>query len=130
MSEDQTHSELSVDGRVFKSVSNDADGDVGGETYFWFEQTDDLIHARYHGGSVRLGHLVGLHLGDTLDFRYTHVTVSGDTATGHSVDRIERLDDGRLRLHEQWEWDSKPGSGSSVLEEVPEQQIPPTEEPL
>ncbi|ELZ88503.1 hypothetical protein C453_01525 [Haloferax elongans ATCC BAA-1513] len=130
MNEDETHSGLSVDGRVFKSVSNDADGDVGGETYFWFEQTDDLIHARYHGGSVRLGHLVGHHLGDTLDFRYTHVTVDGDTATGHSVDRIERLDDGRLRLHEEWEWDSKPGSGSSVLEEVPEQQIPPIEGPL
>lgn len=130
MNEDETYSELSVDGRVFKSVSNDADGDVGEETYFWFEQTDELIHAQYHGGSVRLGHLVGHHLGETLDFRYTHVTTDGDTATGHSVDRIEHLDDGRLRLHEEWEWDSKPGSGSSVLEEVSEQQIPPVEEPL
>jgi hypothetical protein len=29
------------------------------------------------------------------------------------------LDDGRLRMHEQWTWDSKPGSGTSVVEEVP-----------
>ncbi|MFC7203098.1 hypothetical protein ACFQJC_06205 [Haloferax namakaokahaiae] len=108
----------SLDGRVFESISNDSDGDVGGETYFEFDQTGDLVHARYQGGTVRLGHLVGLHLGDSLDFRYTHVTVDGDTATGHSIDRIERLDDGRLRLHEDWAWDSKDGSGTSVLEEV------------
>jgi len=130
MNDDEAFSGVSVDGRVFKPVSNDPDGDVGGETYFWFEQTDDLIHARYHGGSVRLGHLVGHHLGDTLDFRYTHATTGGETATGRSVDRIERLDDGRLRLHEEWEWDSKASSGSSVLEELSEQRIPDIEEPL
>ncbi|MFH5800578.1 hypothetical protein [Haladaptatus sp. CMAA 1911] len=118
----ETIDECSVDGRMFKSTANDADGDVGGDTYFRFEQTDDLIHARYEGGAVRLGYLVGLHLGDTLDFRYTHVTVDGETATGRSVDRIEQLDDDRLRLHEEWEWDSKPGSGSSVLEELTERE--------
>ena len=110
----------SVDGRVFKSTANTSDGDVGGETYFWFEQSDDLVHARYEGGEVRLGYLVGRHLGDSLEFRYTHLTVEGTTATGRSTDRIERLDDGRLRLHERWEWDSKPGSGTSVLEELTE----------
>jgi hypothetical protein len=26
--------------------------------------------------------------------------------------------DGRLRLHETWAWDSQPGSGTSVVEEV------------
>jgi hypothetical protein len=47
------------------------------------------------------------------------VTTDGETATGQSHDRIERLDDGRLRLHEEWAWDSKDGSGTSVLEERP-----------
>ncbi|MDY6819835.1 MAG: hypothetical protein SVG88_14335 [Halobacteriales archaeon] len=108
----------SVDGRLFRSVANDGDGDVGGETYFWFEQRDDLIHARYEGGVVRLGYLVGLHTGETLQFRYTHVTTDGETATGQSTDRIEVLSDGRLRLHEEWSWDSKSGSGTSVLEEL------------
>lgn len=108
----------SVDGRVFKSTANTAGGEVDGETYFWFDQSDDLVHARYEGGAIRLGHLVGRHLGETLEFRYTHLTVDGTTATGRSVDRIETLEDGRLRLHEEWEWDSKPGSGTSVLEEL------------
>ncbi|RDZ39882.1 hypothetical protein C5B91_17540 [Haloferax sp. Atlit-10N] len=112
----------SLDRRVFKSVANAEGGDVGGDTYFWFDQSDDLIHATYRGGTVRLGHLVGLRLDDTLDFRYSHVTEDGTTATGHSTDRIERLGDGRLRLHEDWSWDSKPGSGTSVLEELTDEE--------
>jgi hypothetical protein len=130
MSGDERLPKPSFDGRVFGSVANDADGDVGNETYFWFDQRDDRIHARYSGGSIRLGHLVGHHLGKTLDFRYTHVTVDGEIATGHSTDRIERLDDGRLRLHEEWEWDSKPGSGSSVLEELDRRDAPHIEDPF
>lgn len=114
--------DTSVDGRVFKSTANTAGGDVGGETYFSFDQCEDVIHARYEGGEIRLGHLVGRHLGDSLDFRYTHLTVDGETATGRSVDRIERLDDGRLRLHEEWEWDSKEGSGTSILEELSDEE--------
>jgi hypothetical protein len=108
----------SVDGRVFRSTANTTGGEVDEETYFRFDQSDDQVHARYKGGAIRLGHLVGRHLGETLEFRYAHLTVEGATATGHSVDRIETLEDGRLRLHEEWEWDSKPGSGSSVLEEL------------
>jgi hypothetical protein len=107
-----------VDGRVFRSVANSDDGDVDGETYFWFDQSADLVHAPDAGGTVREGHLVGRHRGDRLEFRYTHLTVDGATATGRSTDRIETLADGRVRLHEEWEWDSKPGSGTSVLEEL------------
>jgi hypothetical protein len=28
------------------------------------------------------------------------------------------LADGRLRLDEVWEWESKPGSGTSAIEEI------------
>jgi hypothetical protein len=113
-----SNADTSVDGRVFRSTTTSERGDVGGETYFHFDQSDDVVHARYEGGDVRLGHLVGRHFGDSLDFRYVHLTVTGKTATGRSVDRIERLDDGRLRLHEEWERDSKSRSGTSVLEEL------------
>ncbi|MFB6300832.1 MAG: hypothetical protein ABEH65_11270 [Halobacteriales archaeon] len=112
----------SVDDRIFKSVSNDSDGDVGCDTYFWFDQTDDLIHARYEGGVIRLGHLVGLHTGEKIRFRYTHVTTNDETATGQSTDTIAVLPDDRLRLHEEWSWDPKAGSGTSVIEELTEDE--------
>lgn len=108
----------SLDGRVLRGVSNDPEGQVGGETLFHFHQEEDLIWARYEGGAIRRGYLVGLAEADTLDFRYAHVTVDGDTATGRSVDRVEMLGDGRVRLHERWAWDSQDGEGTSVLEEI------------
>ena len=61
-----------------------------------------MIHARYAGGAVRLGFLVGTRAGDTLRFRYAQLLEDGATATGHCESRIEELPDGRLRLHETW----------------------------
>jgi hypothetical protein len=52
------------------------------------------------------------------------VTVDGGTATGHTESRIEGLADGRLRLREDWTWDSRDGSGKSVVEEVREGRGP------
>jgi hypothetical protein len=109
----------SLDGRTLRDVTDVHLGDVGGDTTFHdHEDGDSVVWARYSGGSVRLGYLVGTRAADRLDFRYAHVTTGGETATGHCVSRIETLPDGRLRLHETWAWDSKPGSGTSVVEEV------------
>lgn len=38
--------------------------------------------------------------------------------SGHSVGTVTLLDDGRVRVEDEWEWDSHDGSGESVLEEV------------
>lgn len=109
---------VDMNDRVFCTISNDAGGTVDDETTFRFEQEGDLVQARYEGGEIRRGFLVGRSDGRILDFRYAHLTVTGETATGHSVDEIERLPDGRVRLHERWSWDSKEGAGTSVLEEM------------
>ncbi|HXH56326.1 hypothetical protein [Iamia sp.] len=37
--------------------------------------------------------------------------------SGPLPDLIERLADGRLRINETWQWESKPGAGTSILEE-------------
>ncbi len=110
--------EVDLDGRVFRSLENDAGGSVDARTTFEFAQSGDLVHARYAGGEIRLGFLVGLREGETLRFRYAQVTTDGETATGRSTDEVEVLEDGRVRLHETWSWDSKPGRGTGVLEEV------------
>lgn len=109
----------SLEGRGFVDVSAERVGDVGEGTRFeYHEEGDGTVWARYAGGAVRLGFLVGTRSGDELAFRYSHVTSAGETASGHCASTIEVLDDGRLRLHETWEWDSRPGAGTSVLEEV------------
>jgi hypothetical protein len=113
------HVPANLEGRLFRDVTPEHAGDVGDETVFEYHEDDDAtIWARYSGGSVRLGFLTGTRSAETLNFRYVHVTTDGDTASGHCVSRVELLTDGRLRLHERWSWDSRPGSGTSVVEEV------------
>ena len=108
---------VDMDGRVLRSPSAVPGGQVTAETEFRFRQSGDMIWGRYSGGGIRLGFLVGTSDGQTLRFRYTQLDGSGETASGSSVDRIEALPDGRVRLHETWAWDSRSGSGTSVLEE-------------
>lgn len=109
----------SLEGRAFRSAGAVEGGEVSAETLFEYHETDGLVWARYAGGTVRLGFLVGTRTGDRLDFRYAQVNDAGETAVGHCRSDVERLADGRLRLHETWEWESRPGTGTSVVEEVP-----------
>jgi hypothetical protein len=108
---------IDLDGRVFAAAEAVAGGQVTPETEFRFRQAGDMVWGRYSGGAIRLGFFVGTSNGQTVRFRYTQLDTDGQTATGSSVDRIEQLPDGRVRLHEQWVWDSRDGEGTSVLEE-------------
>lgn len=51
-------------------------------------------------------------------FRYVHLDCDGVIASGRSLDTVDVLPDGRLRLHECWQWESKEGSATSILEEM------------
>lgn len=109
----------SLDGRIFADVTREHAGDVGGETRFeYHEEADATIWARYQGGTVRLGFLVGTRRNDELAFRYSHVTTDGKTASGRCRSQVEVLADWRLRLREEWKWESQDGTGVSVVEEV------------
>ncbi len=61
--------------------------------------------------------LVGTFDGRRWEIRYTQLNADHETATGHSVGVVEQLDDGRVRVEDEWGWESKDGSGRSVLEE-------------
>lgn len=111
---------ISLDGRVLVGVSNTGDGDVGAATVFRYHEDGGVVWADYAGGAVRRGHLVGTRDGDALDFRYVHLAGDGTTASGHCTSRLEALDDGRVRLHETWRWESRDGAGHSVVEELPD----------
>ncbi|MQS07223.1 hypothetical protein [Streptomyces alkaliphilus] len=109
----------SLDGRTLVPVAARAAGQVGTDTRFHYHERDGRVWARYEGGDIVHGHLVGTRSGDRLDFRYVQLCVDGTTASGHCVGRLEALPDGRVRIHETWRWESGPGSGSSVVEEPP-----------
>ncbi|WP_199548494.1 hypothetical protein [Streptomyces sp. N35] len=99
-------------------VEDQAPGQVGTRTRFAYHEQDGVIWASYAGGDVVRGELVGSRDGDVLDFRYVQLRTDGETASGHCVSRIEELPDGRIRLRETWEWESRSGRGTSVVEQV------------
>lgn len=91
-----------------------------GETQFVYHQRGDVIWATYEDGSVRFGTLVAaMDSSGCLDMRYNQVSVDGSLQTGVCLSCPELLADGRLRLHEQWQWTCGDFSeGTSVVEEI------------
>jgi hypothetical protein len=102
-------------------VSSTADtGVVSAETRLYFIQRGDRVAARYSGGSVLRGWLVGRSEGDTLRFRYAQREHGDQIHAGHSVCDLERLSDGRVRVIEHFTWSTRPASGINVFDEVPQ----------
>ncbi len=114
------HRVIDYDERVFGSISNSDTGDVGPGTAFHYRQRGDIVWATYEGGAVAHGTLIARMLGDgSLDMRYQHVTTAGAIKTGRCLSRPEILVDGRIRLHEQWQWtEGGTEAGESIIEEV------------
>lgn len=108
----------SLDGLVMAPVADQDAGQVGTRTRFTYHEREGRIWAEYAGGDIVHGHLVGTREGDRLDFRYVQLRTDGTTATGHCVSAVVALPDGRVRLEETWEWESRPGRGTSVVEQT------------
>ena len=111
---------IDYEGRLFRAVSNSSTGEVGSDTVFRYRQSGNLVWGDYSGGSIKRGFLIATVDDEgCLDMRYQHVNTSGELQTGVCKTRPELLPDGRLRLHESWQWTSGDGSkGESVLEEI------------
>ena len=108
------------DGRRFASVATTENGDVDAATRFDYRQRGSVVWATYRGGPVQIGTLVAtVDARGGLDMRYSHVDASGELRTGTCLSVPELLPDGRLRLHETWQWTSGDRSaGTSTLEEI------------
>lgn len=95
-----------------------ANGVVDSGTRLHFLHRGNRIAARYAGGNVQRGWLVGRWIGDQVTFRYAQR--EGETAIhgGRSVCEVQRLADGRIRIIEHFTWTTRVGSGTNVFDEV------------
>lgn len=91
---------------------------VSADTELVFEQTADVVWARYRGGRVVEGHLVGRLTDDTLHFRYVQADSDGNLDAGVSDGRLEVLENGRYRLTESFQWTTRPETGTNVFDEI------------
>lgn len=113
-------SPYNLDGKVFRSVANTANGEVGTETRFHYRQSGDIVTATYSGGEIVAGHLIAKVLASgQLDMRYHHLNRSGEFMLGRCLSTPRRLADGRLAFSEEWQWlTGDRSSGRSEIEEV------------
>jgi hypothetical protein len=111
---------INYDGKIFIPLKNSDNGQVSQQTVFYYRQKANVVTGEYSGGEIVSGHLIALVQNDgSLDMRYHHIDVRGELKTGKCLSVPEALSDGRIRLHEHWQWTcSDLTTGSSVIEEI------------
>lgn len=110
---------IDYNNRVFRPVSNSDNGETSGETLFRYKQENGILTADYSGGKIIKGHLMGLvDEKGVISMRYHQVNLQGELMTGECLSTPEIMANGKIRLHETWQWTSGDRSrGESVIEE-------------
>ena len=110
---------INYNGKIFKPIVNTDNGETSHETVFIYKQTGNILTSEYSGGKIKYGHLIGLvDAKGNIDMRYHQVNSNGEIMTGMCKSKPETLRNGKIRLHESWEWTSGDKSkGKSILEE-------------
>jgi hypothetical protein len=98
-----------------------AEGEASEATVFEYNEHDGVVCARYEGGAVRFGFLVGTRTGWPSSLPLQPAERERRDVERPLLDDDLNASGGRLRLDEdwEWEWESKPGAGTSAAEEVP-----------
>lgn len=94
-----------LDNKVFISLANTANGDVNSATRFYYSQKGLMITAKYEGGIIQIGSIVGKKLSDfEFEIYYQHLTVANELRIGQCKTKIELLDNDVIKLIEDWQW--------------------------
>ena len=108
---------FSFDGKTMHASSSAPNAVINEQTIFYFQQVGQLITAKYAGGKVKTGFLIGKLSDGKLEFRYTQMHEDESLAGGHSLCEIELTKAGRIKLTEHFEWSSGE-KGVNIIEEV------------
>ena len=98
--------------------STDDQGVVDAKTRLYFTQEGSRVFARYDGGSVTRGCLVGTISGSKLVFRYTQLERSGQIHGGRSICEVQRTAQTGIRVIEHFAWRTRSGSGTNIFDEI------------
>lgn len=110
---------IDYNNRIFRPVENTENGETSNETVFVYKQSGNILTSEYSGGKIKKGHLIGLvDDNGTINMRYHQVNNKNELMTGFCTSRPEILENGKIRLYENWEWTSGDHSkGESIIEE-------------
>ncbi|BDC99184.1 n-acetylglutamate synthase [Persicobacter psychrovividus] len=111
---------MNYDQKFFRVSSNANNGEITTDTIFKYNQLGDILMGEYSGGMINRGQLIGKVDADgNINMRYQQINTKGELMTGECQSRPELLPNGKIRLHEKWQWTSGDySSGTSILEEI------------
>lgn len=112
---------INYNGKRFKVESNSSGGELEEGLIFEYRQSGALITCSYSGANLLAGHILGKVDAENghLHFVYHQINAEGELSSGNCHSRPEFLPDGKIRLHESWNWTSgKTGKGNSTLIEL------------
>ncbi len=110
---------INYNNKKFRPIQNTQNGETSEETIFEYKQNGNILTSEYSGGKIQKGHLLGLvDDNGAIEMRYHQVNDNGQLMTGICFSKPEILENGKIRLHETWQWTSGDKSkGNSILEE-------------
>ena len=111
---------MNYNDKRFRPISNTENGETSSETIFHYKQTGNILTSEYSGGKIKLGHLIGLvDKNGNIEMRYHQINHQEELMTGVCKSKPEILENGKIRLHENWHWTSGDNSkGQSIIEEI------------
>ena len=110
--------EINLDGAVMYVSSTDDRGVVDAKTRLRFVQKGSRVFARYAGGRIKRGCIVGTISESELAFRFTQLEDSGEIHCGRSTCEVQWSEDAGLRVIEHFTWNTRTGSGTNIFAEV------------
>lgn len=104
----------------FRAIENSPNGEVTGDLIFHYKQEGNRLVCQYFGGKILEGWLEGtVDENGVIEMNYTQVNTELKQNTGKCTSTPEILPNGKIRLHEDWQWTSGDRSkGTSILEEI------------
>ena len=111
---------MNYNGKKFRAIKNSENGETSSETVFEYFQNGNIIEADYSGGEIVKGHLLGIVDNEgNIKMNYHQINTRGKIMTGKCDSKPEILTNGKIRLHERWEWTSGDlSTGHSIIEEI------------
>ncbi len=95
---------INYNNKIFKTVSNTANGDTDENTIFFYKQVENFVTADYKGGTIKSGSLTAtVDKKGCLQMQYRHTKYKNELLTGVFVSHPKILEDGRIRIFEHWQ---------------------------
>ncbi len=106
--------------RRFRVKATSTNSETDTNTIFHYKQEGEVLSCEYSSAHITKGHLLGtVDEAGTIRMRYHQINTKGDLMTGICTSTPEIQADGKILLHENWEWTSGDRTkGSSQLIEI------------